>query len=114
MTHEEALLEAQRHLTVTVTPAALNSAWKKYAALFGEDPHGTIPQMAALLELCGRIEADVTIPVPVAQLIYNVFLPANHKRMRSATPEVIEAVKVFKALVEAAFADADKRTEVRS
>lgn len=29
---------------------ALHSAWKKYTELLGEPPHGTLPQMKALVE----------------------------------------------------------------
>lgn len=38
----------------TVTPEKLAKAWRIYAAFFGEPPHGTEKQLAALLELIPR------------------------------------------------------------
>jgi hypothetical protein len=31
---------------------ALNRAWSKYSEIFGTAPHGTVKQLAAMLELC--------------------------------------------------------------
>lgn len=36
-----------------VTAASLRKAWEKYRDNFGEDPHGTLPQLGALLEFLG-------------------------------------------------------------
>jgi len=35
----------------------LKDAWRRYRSLFGEDPHGTEPQMKALLALTRRYGA---------------------------------------------------------
>lgn len=42
----------------------------------------------------------VSIPIDVARLIRNVFLPHNPNKMRKATPEVVQAAKDFIAAVE--------------
>lgn len=43
----------------------------------------------------------VTIPLDVARLIRNAFLPVNPNKMRNAAPEVVAAAKAFIAAVEA-------------
>jgi len=40
------LTESQKHDLAT----ALQVAWRKYCNLFGEPPHGTLPQMKAFIE----------------------------------------------------------------
>ncbi len=43
----EPLTDAQKHDLACV----IQSAWKRYTENFGEDPHGTLPQLKALVEL---------------------------------------------------------------
>jgi hypothetical protein len=43
--------------------------------------------------------ATVTIPLDVAVLVRNAFLPLNPRKLRSATPEVKAAAMVFKDAV---------------
>lgn len=42
---------------VRVYGAALAIAWHKYERAFGEVPHGSLDQMAALVELAGGVKA---------------------------------------------------------
>lgn len=37
---------------IVVTAPILARAWSKYTAVFGEPPHGTEKQLAALFEFC--------------------------------------------------------------
>lgn len=49
---------------------ALHSAWKRYSALFGESPHGTLPQMRALVHLLPKAapeEPPLPAPAPSPQ-----------------------------------------------
>lgn len=41
----------------------------------------------------------IEVPRALAELLDRVFLPRNPNKMRSAAPEVIEAVKQFRALL---------------
>lgn len=45
------------------------------------------------------VEHVVSIPLDVAVLVRNVFLPTNPNKLRSATPEVKAAAIAFKAAV---------------
>jgi len=55
---ELAALKAENErLRAALTRTALAAAWKRYCELFGEEPHGTIKQMGALLELAGIRQA---------------------------------------------------------
>lgn len=47
-------------------------------------------------------EKMVTIPLSVAELINRAYLPFNVNKVRTAAPEVVEAVKAFKAEILAA------------
>ena len=37
----------------------LNRGWRRYAELFGEEPHGTVRQITAMLSLCPEISAYI-------------------------------------------------------
>lgn len=45
----------RRNDPVIVEAARLADAWKRYRDLFGDVPHGTVRQMAALLELVRKV-----------------------------------------------------------
>jgi len=49
-----------------VSAAGLAEAWRRYTDAFGEPPHGTVAQMAALLELVPRREQREETPCPDA------------------------------------------------
>lgn len=48
------LLPAMPPPVKIVGPKALCAAWRRYAEIFGDVPHGTERQMAALLEFVPR------------------------------------------------------------
>jgi hypothetical protein len=52
---------------VRVFGAALAIAWQKYHRDFGDVPHGSLDQMAALIELAGGEKALLRIAAYVAQ-----------------------------------------------
>jgi hypothetical protein len=39
----------------------LNEAWRKYQSLFGEAPHGTVNQLAAMLQLCPQAKEAIRL-----------------------------------------------------
>ena len=82
-----------------VSAESLSEAWDKYRRLFGEEPHGTVQQMKALMEFI-HDDGVVIVPLPEAALIGKVFLPANPNKMRTAVPEVKAAAHLFKAIVQ--------------
>lgn len=45
-------------------------------------------------------EREITVPLSVADLIDRVFLPRNINKLRTATPEVIDAAKTFRHVVK--------------
>ena len=47
-------LEARVEALEGVQPERLARAWARYTELFGEPPHGTVRQIAAMLELTGE------------------------------------------------------------
>jgi len=49
--------------------SSLHAAWKRYVGLLGEPPHGTLPQIKALIELMPTRKSDnADIPGPAKQL----------------------------------------------
>lgn len=86
---------------IQITAEELQAAWRKYRDLFGEDPHGTMPQLNAMLEFIQAPET-ITISLNHADLLVKAFLPLNPNKLRSATQEVRSAAIEFKSLVASA------------
>jgi len=62
------------------------------------------PASKSFLAALGRPRVPpqgVVIPLDVAVLVANVFLPRNEFKMRSAAPETVKAVTEFKRCVKA-------------
>lgn len=81
-----------------VTAQSLKNAWRKYREAFGEEPHGTLMQLKAMLEFV-HDDDSVTLSLGEACLIGNAFLPLNPNKMRGADPEVKSAAIAFKHMV---------------
>lgn len=90
--------------------ADLHNAWRRYTNLFGEVPHGTMPQIKAMLALTAAyrapgevvtrnepatVEPCLSLPLHIAQLIRKVFLPTNPRKMRTAHPDTLAAVNHY-------------------
>lgn len=46
---------------ITTMAAYIGNAHAKYRELFGEEPHGTVKQCAALIELCPQLRAAIRL-----------------------------------------------------
>lgn len=77
-----------------VTAESLSRAWSKYTSLFGEEPHGTEKQMAAMLEFVH--EDAIAMPTETCRLVNNAYLPTNPNKLRTAHPDVKAAAVDFK------------------
>jgi hypothetical protein len=40
---------------------SLSKAWVKYREFFGEEPHGTVKQLAAMIELCPEVKEYIRL-----------------------------------------------------
>lgn len=81
-----------------VNAESLSAAWRKYMDLFGEQPHGTVQQLAAVLEFV-HDDDFIVLPLESARLLNNGFMPLNPNKLRNADPEVKRGAIEFKSLV---------------
>jgi hypothetical protein len=59
---------------MTITAKALSNGWKRYTELFGDSPHGTVKQMAAMLEMSKEhgiesIEISLSLASKIATVV---------------------------------------------
>lgn len=58
--------KAPQEATGVITAEDLQDAWHKYRDLFGEDPHGTLPQLRALLVGLPKLPHE-PLPAPCSE-----------------------------------------------
>lgn len=47
--------------TIVTMAAYISNAHAKYREVFGEEPHGTVKQYAALIELCPQLRSAIRL-----------------------------------------------------
>jgi len=58
------------------------------------------PETKAPTEAGGQVERVVVLPLEVARIVRNVFLPRNPNKLRGAHPDTVSAAKAYIAAFE--------------